>query len=258
MLRSLVGSEMCIRDRRGGERVTKEDYEKNREVKNAKNKSMGDDQHKIENSNEILLQKKIADLEKALCDKEKQNTTLEENFQNKLKENKDFQLKLEKANDLNEELLKKIDQKELTIETLEKQMESKIGHIKSSFKKKIKELREAHKDQLNSKGAVIAKLSQKLAEKEKTVKERKFKSLKNLHHKNPLDDKKETNREITRFKKQSSIQVCELHDNARLNSLETAVHLLKKQLCTQNNELDQLRKVCFAMKNAGKSKLILF
>ena len=158
---------LVVQYMRGGERVTKEDYEKNRKVKNAKNaknKSMGDDHHKIENSNEILLQKKIADLEKALRDKEKQNTTLEENFQNKLKENKDFQLKLEKANDLNEELLKKIDQKELTIETLEKQMESKIGHIKSSFKKKIKELREAHKDQLNSKGAdckIVTKIGRK-------------------------------------------------------------------------------------------------
>ena len=246
---------------RGGERVTKEDYENNRKVKNAKNKSnksIGDNQHKVENSNEILLQKKIADLEKALRDKEKQNTTLEENFKNKLKENKDFQLELEKANDLNEKLLEKIDQKNLKIETLEKLMESKMRHTKSSFKKKIKELREAHKDQLNSKGAVIAKLSQKLAEKEKTVKERKFKSLKNLHHKNPLDDKKETDREITRFKKQSSIQVCELHDNARLNSLETAVHLLKKQLCTQNNELTQLRNVCFTLNNAGKWKLLLF
>ena len=106
---------LVVQYMRGGERVTKEDYEKNREVKNAKNKSMGDDQHKIENSNEILLQKKIAELEKALCDKEKQNTTLEENFQNKLKENKDFQLKLEKANDLNEELLKKIDQKDMKL-----------------------------------------------------------------------------------------------------------------------------------------------
>ena len=249
---------LVVQYMRGGERVTKENYEKNRKVKNAKNKSIGDDQQKIENLNEFLLQKKIADLEKALREKEKQNTTLKENFQNELKENKDFQLKLEKANDLNEELLKKIDQKELTIETLEKQMESKIGHIKSSFKKKIKELREAHKDQLNSKGAVIAKLSQKLAEKEKTVKERKLKSLKNLHHKNPLDDKKETNREITRFKKQSSIQVCELHDNARLNSLETAVHLLKKRLCTQNNESAQLRNVCFTLNNAGKWKLLLF
>ena len=250
---------LVVQYMRGGERVTKENYEKNRKVKNAKNKSLGDDQHKIENSNEIFLKKKIADLEKALRDKEKQNTTLEENFQNKLKENKDFQLKLEKANGLNEELLKKIDQKELKIETLEKQMESKMRHTKSSFKKKIKELREAHKDKLNSKDVAIAKLSQKLAEKEKTsVKERKVKSLKNLHHKNPLDDKKETNREITRFKKQSSIKVCELHDNARLNSLETAVHLLKKQLCTQNNELTQLRNVCFTLNNAGKWKLLLF
>ena len=250
---------LVVQFMRGGERVTKEDYEKNRKVKNAKNKSnksIGDNQHKVENSNEILLQKKISDLEKALRDKEKQNTTLEENFKNKLKENKDFQLELEKANDLNEKLLEKIDQKNLKIETLEKLMESKMRHTKSSFKKKIKELREAHKDQLNSKNVAIAKLSQKLADKEQTsVKDKKVKS---LHHKTPLDGKKETDRRIARFKNQSSVPVCELHDNSRLNSLETAVHLLKKQLCTQNNELDQLRKVCFAMKNAGKSKLILF
>ena len=250
---------LVVQYMRGGERVTKEDYEKNRKVKNAKNKSMGDDHHKIENSNEILLQKKIADLEKALRDKEKQNTTLQENFQNKLKENKDFQLKLEKANGLNEELLKKIDQKDMKIETLEKQMESKMRHTKSSFKKKIKELREAHKDKLSSKDVTIAKLSQKLTDKEQTsVRERKVKSLNNLHHKTPLDGKKETNREITRLKNQSSIPVCELHDNARLNSLETAVHLLKKQLCTQNNELAQLRNVCISLNNAGKSKLLLF
>ena len=250
---------LVVQYMRGGERVTKENYEKNRKVKNAKNKSIGDDQQKIENLNEFLLQKKIADLEKALRDKEKQNTTLEENLQNELKENKDYQLKLEKANDLNEELLKKIDQKDMKIEILEKQMESKMRHTKSSFKKKIKELREAHKDKLNSKDVTIAKLSQKLTDKEQTsVKERKVKSLKNLHHKTPLAGKKETNREITRFKNRSSIPECELHDNARLNSLETAVHILKKQLCTQNNELAQLRNVCISLNNAGKSKLLLF
>ena len=84
---------LVVQYMRGGERVTKENYEKNRKVKNAKNKSIGDDQQKIENLNEFLLQKKIADLEKALRDKEKQNTTLEENLQNELKENKDYQLK---------------------------------------------------------------------------------------------------------------------------------------------------------------------
>ena len=155
---------LVVQYMRGGERVTKENYEKNRKVKNAKNKSIGDDQQK--NFDEFLLQKKIPDLEKALRDKEKQNTTLEENLQNELKENKDYQLKLEKANDLNEELLKKIDKKDMKIKILEKQMESKMRHTKSSFKKKIKELREAHKDKLNSKDVTIAKLSQKLTDKE--------------------------------------------------------------------------------------------
>ena len=39
---------LVIQFMRGGERVTKENYEKNRKVKNAKNKSLGDDQHKIQ------------------------------------------------------------------------------------------------------------------------------------------------------------------------------------------------------------------
>ena len=36
---------LVVQYMRGGERVTKENYEKNRKVKNAKNKSLGDDQH---------------------------------------------------------------------------------------------------------------------------------------------------------------------------------------------------------------------
>ena len=62
----------------------------------------------------------------------------------------------------------------------------------------------------------------------------------------------ELNRVITRSDiESSSMRVCAPNDNARLNSLETAVNLMKQQLHGISNELDQLRDIGASSNNVG-------
>ena len=273
---------------KNGKFFSKEDFKGNNKIKEniQGNNSVVDDHHhhKIEDSKQGDLEKKIAELEKQLRNKEKQNETLEHHLYIQLKENKTVQLKLDQSQVLNESLKESIHQKDLKIEALNGHVES-IRNTKLTFKKKVKGLRRTidfQKEKLDSKESTIVKLSKKLIEVQASEKDvshplkdvlvtkdeatkisvkdnsnvdkAEVKSLKNLDPNIQAQDNKikEIDCEIVRC---NSTRVCKcktvgLQNNSRLNSLEMAINDLKDQLCIQSNELAQLR--CSVSNNTGK------
>ena len=275
---------------KNGKLVSKEDFKDDNKIEEHAQDNSVDDHQKIKDPKQVLLEKKIADLEKELCSKDKQNETLEHHLYIQLKENKAVQVKLEQAQVLNDSLKETIHQMDLKIKALDKNVET-FRNTKLAFKKKVKELRRTitvQKEQLNSKDSTISRLSKKLIEvqaseedvshplkdvlmvKDETTKmvdssrpvkdnsnvNKDVKSLKNLDLKIQDQDNRtqEVNCEIVRC---DTARVCKcetarLHNDSRLNSIEMAVNLLKDQFCIQNNELAQLRDFYFASNNAGK------
>ena len=262
------GSSLEISFMKNGQLVSQVDFDDHKKMKNTESKDFIDDRQKMEDSS---LLKKIADLEKQLLDKDKHNLILEQQLVSNSKEKEVIQLELKQTRELNESLKQNINQKNLKIKTLNGKVGSMILKKKDNkliFKDKVKELRRiisVQKEKLHSKDSTIAKYSKELlmahnseANVNKVV---KVESLENLHSSNQArgNNIQEFNQEIVRFHNNSSLdhQVCKCKldgvvrkNNTRLDSLESAVNLLKDQLSIQHNELAQLRDI--ENNNTGK------
>ena len=248
------GKDKESKDKRGEDKESKEKESKN-----------GYDKQKMEDAKQVFLEKKIADLEQQLHNKEKENERLEINLYNEIKENQTLQLKIKQTQNINEGLKENIVKKNLKINALESKMQ-RMKQTKLDLKKKKKEQRRTITNQKEQ----LAKLtSQKLddlkgkpsgsdvsrhpnnvlLEKDDTTSSC---SVKNNLNEIVIVKNQELNRAITRSDiESSSMRVCAPNDNARLNSLETAVNLMKQQLHGISNELDQLRDIGASSNNVG-------
>ena len=193
---------------------------------------------------------------------------MEVHLYKQIKKSRTLQLEIKQAKNINEDLKEKILKKDLKINALESKMQ-RMKQTKLDFKKKTKELRRTisnQQEQLGSKNVTIGKLtSQKLdhlkekssgsdvSHRPKDVLLVKDDTTSSRSFKNNLNDiNQELNRAIARSEfDSSSIQVYAPNDNARLNSLETAVNLIKNQLHAQSNELAQLRDIGVTSNNVG-------
>ena len=278
---------MKIQYMKAGKLVTKDQFQ-DREINKEAIKSKDVHVSKGKDPKQIILEEKIANLEKQLCIQDKENETMEVHFCKLLKENKALRHKVKE----NEALRLKLDEKDLKI----KSMESKIQDAKQTrmnHKMKTKELRRTitkQKEQLESKDLTIAKLtSQKLDEKPseivvsrppvvnnvlvdegKAVTTELFKTSKPVEENNSsnvnsiikgiqtsLKPQQDTINDLEKDHRGDILQSFSHPDSSsiqvstRLDSLETAINLLKHQLGAQNKELSQLRDICFTPNNAG-------
>ena len=257
------------KDKGGKDKESKDKGSKDKEGKDKggkdKESKNGYDKQKMEDAKQVFLEKKIADLEQQLHNKENENERLEINLYNEIKENQTLQLKIKQTQNINEGLKENIVKKNLKINALESKMQ-RMKQTKLDLKKKKKELRRTITNQKEQ----LAKLtSQKLddlkgkpsgsdvsrhpnnvlLEKDDTTSSC---SVKNNLNEIVIVKNQELNRVITRSDiESSSMRVCAPNDNARLNSLETAVNLMKQQLHGISNELDQLRDIGASSNNVG-------
>ena len=258
------GKDKESKDKESKDKGGKDKEGKDKEGKDKESKN-GYDKQKMEDAKQVFLEKKIADLEQQLHKKEKENERLEINLYNEIKENQTLQLKIKQTQNINEGLKENIVKKNLKINALESKMQ-RMKQTKLDLKKKKKEQRRTITNQKEQ----LAKLtSQKLddlkgkpsgsdvsrhpnnvlLEKDDTTSSC---SVKNNLNEIVIVKNQELNRVITRSDiESSSMRVCAPNDNARLNSLKTAVNLMKQQLHGISNELDQLRDIGASWNNVG-------